>query len=139
MFQAPEFYDVFQNEHDNIFSTTDPKLHSEFRRLISNGFSRKSVLAYEHHIWETAFTMLGRIQQDCEANAGLIDLTKVFRCYALDVVSKFTYGSSFEALTDTRSSDQLLEAFDKFSAASFFVSSLGWLRSISTWWYLTHI
>ena len=51
-----------------------------------------------------------------------LDLTKMFRCYALDAVSNFTYGESFDALLKPDFEETLLEAFDKFATASFFVS-----------------
>ena len=52
-----------------------------------------------------------------------LDLTKVFRCLALDVVTEYTYGESFESLLKPGFDEPLLDAFDKFGPASFFVGA----------------
>lgn len=104
-----------------MFSTSDPEMHSQYRRVVSNAFSRKSVLAYEQHIWERAFIMSRQLQAHYTHTESCIDLTKLFRCFALDVVTKYTYGESFDALLKPGFDEPLLEAFDKFGPASFFV------------------
>lgn len=106
-----------------MFSTSDPELHSQYRRVVSNAFSRKSVLAYEQHIWERAFIMSRQLRAHYTHREPWLDLTKLFRCFALDVVSKYTYGESFDALLKPGFDETLLEAFDKFAPASFFVGS----------------
>ena len=119
-FQDPNFYGVFANEHQNVFSTSNPEDHSQYRRLLSNSFSRKSILVFEKHIWEKASLWSVLLQRDLT----VVDLTKLFRCFALDVVSEFIYGESFGALLKPRFEEELLDAFDKFSPASYFVSTL---------------
>lgn len=53
-----------------------------------------------------------------------LDLTKLFRCLALDVVTEYTYGESFESLLKSGFDEPLLDAFDKFGPASYFVGAL---------------
>lgn len=66
--------------------------------------------------------MSERLRHEFGNSGRLVDLTKMFRCFALDVVSKFTYGESFDALLKPEFSEELLDVFDKFAPASFFVS-----------------
>jgi hypothetical protein len=105
-----------------MFSTSDRELHSQYRRVVSNAFSRKSVIAYEQHIWERAFIMSRHLRAHYTHTESCLDLTKLFRCFALDVVTKYTYGESFDALLKPGFDETLLEAFDKFGPASIFVS-----------------
>lgn len=50
-----------------------------------------------------------------------VELSKMFRSLTLDVISKFVYKESFGSLLIRKCQDDLLNAFDRFQPANFFV------------------
>lgn len=119
-FQDPAFYDVFANEDDTVFTVSSSADHSYHRRLLSGGFARKKVLEFEPEVWKL-ITKMTNLINDEYASGKPVDLTKLFRSLTLDVVSCFSFGESYEALSRPALDEPLLDAFDKFSRASYLV------------------
>jgi cytochrome P450 len=107
-------------EEPNIFTTSSPSDRARYRRLPSHGFSRQEVLVYQAQIWKTVKIMAVILGHECATGAP-IELSKMFCSLALDVISKFVYGESFGSLLIPKFQDDVLEAFDRFQSANFFV------------------
>ncbi|MDV7400459.1 hypothetical protein RZS08_54090, partial [Arthrospira platensis SPKY1] len=60
-------------EARKTFQETDPPLHTAFRTLVNDAFSRRSVLQYEARIREITRELLGEV-----INAGVFDATERF-------------------------------------------------------------
>ena len=103
-----------------MFSTSDPKQHTHYRRQLSNHFARKSILSFERTIWESS-TVLRKQLALYGTRGAVVDLTKMGRCLALDVVSQFAYGESSNALLKSGFHEELLDVIDGFSPVSHFV------------------
>jgi cytochrome P450 len=109
-------------EEPNVFTTSSPSDHARYRRLLSHGFSRQEVLMYQAQVWKTVEIMTAVLGDECTTGAP-IELSKMFRSLTLDVISMFVYGESFGSLLIPSFKDDVLEAFDRFQLANFFVTS----------------
>ncbi|PVH70738.1 cytochrome P450 [Cadophora sp. DSE1049] len=107
----PGFYDVFANETHSVFSTSSGAYHSQLRRLQSNSFARNQILAYEPHVWKN-IKILSSTIAECYCDSEVLDLTFAFRSFALDVITTFSYGESFNALRAPQFKEPLLESID---------------------------
>ncbi|OQU99446.1 hypothetical protein CLAIMM_05077 [Cladophialophora immunda] len=125
----PAFYDTFANEDINVFTVSSSVEHGYHRRLLSGGFARKKVLEFEPEIWKLA-TRLTTLLDDDYVSGRLVDLTKLFRSFALDVVSRFSFGESYGALSRPDLDEPLLDAFDKFGRASFLLMNFPMIRKL---------
>ncbi|OAP56447.1 hypothetical protein AYL99_09626 [Fonsecaea erecta] len=125
----PAFYDAFANEDDTLFTVPSSAEHGYHRRLLSGGFSRKRVLEFEPEIWKLA-TSLTTLVDDQYVSGRPVDLTKLFRSFALDVVSRFSFGESYGALSRPDVDEPLLDAFDQFGRASFLLMNFPTIRKL---------
>ncbi|KIX96549.1 uncharacterized protein Z520_07815 [Fonsecaea multimorphosa CBS 102226] len=125
----PAFYDTFANEDVNVFTVSDAVEHGYHRRLLSGGFARKKVLEFEPEIWKVV-TRLMTLVDDEYASGRPVDLTKLCRSFALDVVSCYSFGESYGALWRPTLDEPLLAAFDRFGRASFLLMNFPTIRSL---------
>ena len=105
-----------------MFTTPDPVIHSRARRLMSAGFSRSAVMKTEPMLWEKAYELLAILKDEWSRGAA-IDIVKMSRSYTMDVVSAFEYGKALGALQVPGFKEPLLDAFDDFGPATYFVST----------------
>ncbi|KAI7968520.1 hypothetical protein EIK77_006539 [Talaromyces pinophilus] len=128
--EATYFYEPFKTGPSSTFQTAEPREHSTLRRLISKPFSKKSVLEFEPHIWESIDTLSTVLRQNSETNT-FFDLSKMSRCLSLDFITKFTYGESTEAVKSPDFHEDILDAFDSFSISNFLFMMMPSLRTPS--------
>lgn len=85
--------------HDlpGIFAMTDPKVHSERRKLFSHPFSNTSVMAKETIIREKIDMAVDKFARDARMQ-GHADLMKWWTFMATDVIAALSFGQSFELL-----------------------------------------
>ena len=75
----------------------------------------------EPMLWQNAYELIA-ILTDEWTHGGAVDIVKMCRSYTLDVVSAFEYGKSFGALQVPKFEEPLLDAFDDFGPATYFVA-----------------
>ena len=103
-----------------MFTTSDRVQHAQMRRLMSRSFTRNQILSYEPKFWDKAKLLSGIIAEQYD-NGEALDFVFAFRCLALDVISTFIFGESFNALYSPRFREPILEAFDNFVPANIYV------------------
>lgn len=103
-----------------MFTATSPKEHSQLRRLLSHGFSRRSVLEFVPQVWKTMDSLTSILSAKC-TSGDTIELSKMYRCLMLDIIGEFAYGEPFGALFVPDFQEAVLEAFDRFHISNFVV------------------
>lgn len=92
------FYNVLVAKNfQNIFSTTDPKFHSNRRRLLATPISDSSLSKHEPLISKRINLAIEKIAQEMD-NRGVADVFKWWLFMATDVIGELTFGESFQML-----------------------------------------
>lgn len=120
--QSPEYYNAFAVAGHNVFSVSDPTEHAYFRRQLSSQFARRTLLSFETQLWEHAFVLLKQLSFQAK-NGMTVDLVKMGRCLAMDVISKYQYGDSSNALLKPAFHEELLDVIEGFAPINHFVGS----------------
>ncbi|KAJ5671123.1 hypothetical protein N7507_000250 [Penicillium longicatenatum] len=93
-----EFYNVLAAKNfQNMFSTTDPKFHSNRRRLLATPISDSSLSKHEPLISSLVYLAIDKIAQEMETR-GVADVFKWWLFMATDVIGELTFGESFQML-----------------------------------------
>lgn len=120
--QASYYYDAFKTGPPGTFQSTDQAEHAVLRRLVSRPFSRSNVLDFEPEIYASINELLSVVAEKSVAKLA-VDLSKMFRCLALDFITNFTYGESMHTVKTPDFNESILEAFDQFAVSNFLVST----------------
>lgn len=134
--QSPEYYNAFAVAGHNVFTVSDPTEHAYFRRQLSSQFARKTLLSFETQLWEHAYVLLKQLSLQA-TNGMVVDLVKMGRCLAMDVISKYQYGDSSNALLKPAFHEELLDVIEGFAPINHFVGSPSSLPSSSNVYRLT--
>jgi hypothetical protein len=92
------------------------------RRLVSRPFSRTNILDFETEIYASINELLSVVAERSAAKS-VVDLSKMFRCLALDFITNFTYGESMHTVQTPDFDESILEAFDQFAVSNFLVGT----------------
>lgn len=117
-----EFYRQYEVGPETMFTTTDPKSHKTLHRLVSSGFSRKSLLDMEPIIWERAEQMCAALDKMFVPGDKTVDLVNLYRCLAIDVISTLSFGRPIGALQMDMLRVPIFQSFNQFDFILAFVS-----------------
>jgi cytochrome P450 len=118
--KAPYFYRAFETESSNLFTMTEREAHLKDKKLMSNAFSRASILNFEEVMASKVQILMVRLRQYVEANKPL-PLMNAFRCLTLDTITEFCYGEPMGALHAENLDIPLFGSFDLATKAIIFV------------------
>lgn len=97
----------------NMFTTTDPKQHSEQRKPFTNAYSMTSLVSFEPYVDECADIFEQRLTE--VAGTGVpINYGHWLQCYAFDVIGHITFGERFGFLDSGRDIGGVMSALDDF-------------------------
>ncbi|KAK7905460.1 hypothetical protein LTR67_000182 [Exophiala xenobiotica] len=130
--KTPYFYRAFETEASNLFTMTERKAHLKDKKLMSNAFSRASILNFEEVMASKVQTLMVRLGQYVEANKPL-PLMNAFRCLTLDTITEFCYGEPMGALYVENFDTPLFESFDLATKAIIFFQHFPFLRQLTRW------
>ncbi|KAL1966540.1 hypothetical protein VTN77DRAFT_4462 [Rasamsonia byssochlamydoides] len=82
---------------ENVFSTTDPKLHSFYRRLLSSPITDASLKRFEPVIIDRVRFAIAKIAEELRTH-GAADVFKWWTFMATDVIGELSFGESFRML-----------------------------------------
>ena len=91
----PKFYKVISG--DNII-TSGPEDHHRLRRLLSNGFSERSIRDQEPIIKQYVDLLIHRLHEKCTADHGLVDLVPWYNWTTFDIIGDLAFGEPFGCL-----------------------------------------
>ncbi|KAF7526024.1 hypothetical protein G7054_g10901 [Neopestalotiopsis clavispora] len=97
----------------NMFTTTDPKQHSEQRKPFTNAYSMTSLVSFEPYVDECADIFEQRLTE-VAGTAVPIDFGHWLQCYAFDVIGDITFGERFGFLDSGRDIGGVISALDDF-------------------------
>ncbi|ETS84549.1 hypothetical protein PFICI_02574 [Pestalotiopsis fici W106-1] len=104
----PEAY-----ERWSMFSTTDPKQHSEQRKPFTNAYSMTSLVSFEPYVDDCANIFEQRLTEVAGTPVP-IDFGHWLQCYAFDVIGDITFGERFGFLDSGRDIGGVMAALDGF-------------------------
>ncbi|KAJ5548037.1 hypothetical protein N7513_005271 [Penicillium frequentans] len=97
-YMKSNFYNVLVAKNfQNLFSTTDPKFHSNRRRLLATPISDSSLSKHEPLISSRINLAIEKIAQEMDSR-GVADVFKWWLFMATDVIGELTFGESFQML-----------------------------------------
>ncbi|KAJ5784933.1 uncharacterized protein N7503_010145 [Penicillium pulvis] len=97
-YMKSNFYNVLVAKNfQNLFSTTDPKFHSNRRRLLATPISDSSLSKHEPLISKRVNLAIEKIAQEMDSR-GVADVFKWWLFMATDVIGELTFGESFQML-----------------------------------------
>ncbi|KAK1985262.1 cytochrome P450 4A10 [Colletotrichum cereale] len=124
-------YKAFQSSPAySIFTELDPSTHASHLRLLAPAFSQARLSTKEAQalLWEKCKAMVRGIEQKENEGAVAISLTGVFRSFALDVVTMWTFGRCANSLGTFHS--DLFEVFDSAAESVIFFQHIPFLRML---------
>jgi cytochrome P450 len=89
----------------NLFSSADKEWHRNVRRAVSSAFALSTLIQYEPLVTETIAEFVHAIETRIVGklgSEGLVDFSKWANYFALDVISKLTFGSPYGLLKTGR-------------------------------------
>ncbi|KAJ5993933.1 hypothetical protein N7451_009657 [Penicillium sp. IBT 35674x] len=97
-YMKSNFYNVLVAKNfQNMFSTTDPKFHSNRRRLLATPISDSSLSKHEPLISSRINLAIEKMAQEMDSR-GVADVYKWWLFMATDVIGELTFGESFKML-----------------------------------------
>ncbi|KAJ5646046.1 hypothetical protein N7490_002418 [Penicillium lividum] len=97
-YMKSSFYDVLVAKNfQTLFTTTDPKFHSNRRRLLATPISDSSLSKHEPLISSRVHLAVDKIAQEMQKQ-GFADVFKWWLFMATDVIGELTFGESFHML-----------------------------------------
>ncbi|TLD33516.1 hypothetical protein PspLS_00244 [Pyricularia sp. CBS 133598] len=132
-------YKAFQSSAAySIFTELDPGTHAAHLRLLAPVFAQSRVTAADaqHLLWEKSNALISGIRdRNCNRIAekegcsdATVSLVQVFRSYALDIVTTWTFGRCAESL-ETFESD-LFHVFDVAAESVIYFQHFPFLRAL---------
>ncbi|MCJ1252015.1 hypothetical protein MMC30_009253 [Trapelia coarctata] len=91
-----------------MFSVTDPKVHSERRKLFANAFTSGFLKKVEPSIRSKAELAVARIKEEIQLQ-GTADILKWWTFLATDVIGELCFGDSFRMLEQGKKNDYIHE------------------------------
>ncbi|KAH6658887.1 cytochrome P450 [Truncatella angustata] len=116
-FKKSDWYDAFNLpkplafEQWNIFSTTDPKLHSEQRKPFTSNYSMSALVSFEPYVDQCADIFDQRLTEVVDTGVP-IDYSHWLQCYAFDVIGDITFGKRFGFLDSGHDVGGVMAALD---------------------------
>ena len=97
-FMKSEFYEnLIAKGFQNMFNTTDPKFHSNRRRLLATPISDSSLHKMEPLISDRVHLAVDKMAQEMKTQ-GVMDVFKWCLFMATDVIGELSFGESFRML-----------------------------------------
>ncbi|KAK2030547.1 cytochrome P450 4A10 [Colletotrichum zoysiae] len=133
-------YKAFQSSAAySIFTELDPRVHSAHSRLLAPAFSQSRVTAMDAQrlLWDKCNAMLQGLRKNVgskrahdgeSCQTGTMSLTRVFRSFALDIVTTWTFGHCEESLSSFHS--DLFEVFDVAAESVIYSQHIPFLRKL---------
>ncbi|KAF4588442.1 hypothetical protein EYR40_009993 [Pleurotus pulmonarius] len=93
------YYHAFVSDKASIFSTVDRQEHAQKRRLVSQGFSYKSLMSVTPLLHSNLFHFVEKIDEISQ-RMGSIDVLQWFNFLAFDILSDLAFGEPIGMVTN---------------------------------------
>ncbi len=95
------YYHAFVSDKASIFSTVDRQEHAQKRRLVSQGFSYKSLMSVTPLLHSNLYHFVEKIDEISQ-RTGPIDALQWFNFLAFDILSDLAFGEPIGMVTNVR-------------------------------------
>ncbi|KAH7035828.1 cytochrome P450 [Microdochium trichocladiopsis] len=110
----PEFFKTIS--HSVIASGRED--HSRMRRILSHGFSTRSMLDQQPLITQYVDLLLLRLQQNCQDGTATVDMTAWYNWTTFDIIGDLAFGEPFGCLETTSYHPWVQLIFERIRGAS---------------------
>lgn len=117
-------------DHVGHIIAPNPEEHARFRRLLSHGFSAKSLQAQEVLIMQFVNLLVSRCHENC---AKPLDLSKWYNFCTFDIIGDLLFGESFGCLDHSDYHPWVRTVFLQIKASAFMVAINRFPNARSQW------